>query len=123
MAETRVARLSSRNAVVALASIDCRLHDFSLRLGMHALADPSIRAHDPLMAETWFFHMEGRDVVMLAWSTGPGGIIGGGFHNVEPGGSVLNLSYDELAAAVAGRVVIENGVARIETHHARLPGA
>ena len=75
-----------------------------------------------LMAKTWFFHMEGRDVVMLAWATGPGGIIGGGFHNVEPGGSVLN-SYDELAAGVAGRVVIENGVARIETHHARLPGA
>ena len=77
----------------------------------------------PPMAKTWFFHMEGRDVVMLAWATGPGGIIGGEFHNVEPGGSVLNLSYDELAAAVAGRVVIENGVARIETHHARLPGA
>ena len=90
---------------------------------MHALADLSIRAHDPLMAETWFFHMEGRDVVMLAWATGPGGIIGGGFQNVEPGGSVLNLSYDELAAAVAGRVVIENGVARLETQHARLPGA
>ena len=26
---------------------------------------------------------------------------------------MLNLSYDELAAAVAGRVVIENGVANI----------
>lgn len=76
----------------------------------------------PLMAGTWFFHMEGRDIVMLAWATGPGGIIGGGFHNVEPGGSVLNLSYDELAAAVAGRVVIENGVANIEKHYARLPG-
>lgn len=74
------------------------------------------------MAETWFFHMEGRNVVMLAWATGPGGIIGDAFHDVEPGESMLNLSYDELAAAVAGRVVIENGVANIEKHYARLPG-
>lgn len=35
---------------------------------------------------------------------------------------MLNLSYDELAAAVAGRVVIENGVANIEKHYARLFG-
>jgi hypothetical protein len=49
-------------------------------------------------------------------------MIGDAFHDVKPGESMLNLSYDELAAAVAGRVVIENGVANIEKHYARLPG-
>ena len=76
----------------------------------------------PPMAERWFFHMEGRNVVVLAWATGPGGIVGDAFHDVKLGESMLNLSYDELAAAVAGRVVIENGVANIEKHYARLPG-
>ena len=76
----------------------------------------------PPMAETWFFHMEDRNVVVLAWATGPAGMIGDAFHDVKPGESMLNLSYDELAAAVAGRVVIENGVANIDKHYARLPG-
>ena len=76
----------------------------------------------PPMAETWFFHMEDRNVVMLVCATGPGGMIGDAFHDVKPDESMLNLSYDELAVAVAGRVVIENGVANIEKHYARLPG-
>jgi hypothetical protein len=61
-----------------------------------------------------------RNVVMLVCATGPGGMIGDAFHDVKPDESMLNLSYDELAAAVAGRVVIENGVANIEKHYARL---
>ncbi|MGB8528462.1 MAG: hypothetical protein WCD75_16810 [Rhodoplanes sp.] len=47
------------------------------------------------MAETWFFHMEDRNVVMLVCATGPGGMIGDAFHNVKPDESMLNLSYDE----------------------------
>jgi len=53
--------------------------------------------------------MEGRNVVVLAWATGPGGIVGDAFHDVKLGESMLNLSYDELAAAVAGRAVIGRG--------------
>jgi hypothetical protein len=65
------------------------------------------------MSKRWFFGMSGRDVHLQARAEGPGGI--DAYHTVRPGEKFLGFSYDELKAARAGVVVVEDdGRARID---------
>jgi hypothetical protein len=55
----------------------------------------------------WFFHLAGDTVVLQSRVEDDAGtIIGDAFSEVQPGGTLLNLSYAELVTAGAG--VIEN---------------
>jgi hypothetical protein len=64
--------------------------------------------------EKWFFHLEGETVVLQSRvESDDGTIVGDAFSEIEPGGKLLNLSYEQLAAAGAGVVEIENNQARI----------
>jgi hypothetical protein len=65
------------------------------------------------MAETWFFNMDGDNVRLRSQVQGDG-MIGDAFSECAPGGSILNLSYADLASRKSGRVTITDGVARIE---------
>lgn len=65
------------------------------------------------MAETWYFNMEG-DTVNLRSRVEGDGLVGDAFSRCEPGGKILNLSYDELVGKRAGKITIVDNVARIE---------
>jgi hypothetical protein len=69
-------------------------------------------------AERWFFSLgvDGQEILLRARCTGALGaetIIGDAINTLKPGAQWFGLTYEELAAAGAGVVIIENDIARI----------
>lgn len=65
------------------------------------------------MTETWFFNSEGNKVTLRSRVEG-GGATGDSFSECAPGGSILNLSYQDLVSRGSGKITIVGGAATIE---------
>jgi hypothetical protein len=68
------------------------------------------------MSGRWFFTRGEGDVIELrARFEGEGGMVGDAYDEIRPGQKALNVTHQELFAAGAGVLVIEDGKARIVT--------
>lgn len=64
--------------------------------------------------ETWFFNLEENSRVTLRSRVEGDGAVGDAFSECVPGGSILNLSYQDLASRGSGKITIQNDIATIE---------
>jgi hypothetical protein len=67
------------------------------------------------MTARWFFTRVGDVIEMRARFEADDGTRGDAYDELRPGQSALNVTHQELFAAGAGVLVIEDGKARIET--------
>jgi hypothetical protein len=69
---------------------------------------------EKVMPETWFFNRDGANIILRSRVEGDDGALGDAFSECAPGGSILNLSYEQLVASGSGKIMIVDGVAAIE---------